>query len=79
MDKRVIELLNADGVDITWDEFRDAYDRRRVERNPGLAIPARRVEHPRIQVQRLSEDELLERIGRLQDSIKESLVDQVQP
>ena len=36
MDKRVIELLNEDGVEITWEQFRAAYDRRRNERNADL-------------------------------------------
>lgn len=79
MDKRVIELLNAAGVAITWDEFRDAYDQRRVERDPGLELPARRTEKKKIEGPTLSVDELIERMGRLGDRIKESLVDQVQP
>lgn len=32
IDKRVIELLNEQGVEITWEQFRTAYDRRRSER-----------------------------------------------
>lgn len=42
IDKRVIELLNEDGVAITWEQFRAAYDRRRNERNVDPLKPVRR-------------------------------------
>jgi hypothetical protein len=48
VDKRLIEILNAMGVEITWKQFRDAYNTRRAERSqvrskrrpdPFLVIP----------------------------------------
>lgn len=32
VDKRFIEILNEDGVSITWEQFRSAYNKRRLER-----------------------------------------------
>lgn len=60
MDKRVIELLNEDGVEITWEQFRAAYDRRRNERDADPLKPVRRA---RREVEDTAFEAFLERVS----------------
>ena len=58
IDKRVIELLNEDGVSITWEQFRAAYERRRNERN---ADPLKPVRHAKQVAEDLALEAFLDR------------------
>lgn len=42
IDKRFIEVLNEQGHQITWDQFRAAYDVRKSEREASPEVMARR-------------------------------------
>ena len=58
IDKRVIELLNEDGVSITWEQFRAAYERRRNERNTD---PLKPVRHAKQEAEHLAFEAFLDR------------------
>lgn len=65
MDKRVIELLQAQGAAVTWEQFREAYAIRQKERDQVRAEKeARRIElanDPEYQRKRREERERLDR------------------
>lgn len=48
VDKRFIEILNSQGVQITWQQFREANNTRRAERESNPAFLAKQDEKERL-------------------------------
>lgn len=48
VDKRFIEILNSQGVQITWQQFREANNTRRAERELNPAFLAKQDEQERL-------------------------------
>lgn len=48
VDKRFIEILNSQGVQITWQQFREANNTRRAERESNPAFLAKQDEQERL-------------------------------
>ena len=48
VDKRFIEILNSQGVQITWKQFREANNTRRAERESNPAFLAKQDEERRL-------------------------------